>query len=106
MTVFVDDMYLYPMGRFGRMKMSHMVADTIEELHEMADKIGVARKWVQQASMGKGWVHYDVSISARVKAIENGAKTITMRELAMMTMDWKKQRRAIHEAGPGGLEHE
>lgn len=91
MAVYIDDMYLYPMGRFGRMKMSHMVADTIEELHEMADKIGVARKWVQQADLGKGWVHYDVSMSARAKAIEHGAVAITLHELAAMTMAWKRE---------------
>ena len=32
MAVYVDDMYKYPLGQFGRMKMSHMVADTTEEL--------------------------------------------------------------------------
>lgn len=90
MTVYVDDMYLRPMGRLGRMKMSHMVADTLEELNAMADKIGVARKWIQDADMGHGWVHYDVSMQARQKAIEHGAVAITLRELALMTMEWKK----------------
>lgn len=90
MTVYVDDMYKYPMGQFGRMKMSHMVADTVEELLEMADKIGVARKWIQHAEKGKGWVHFDISISARRRAIAAGAKQITLRELALMTMEWKK----------------
>lgn len=43
MTVYVDDMYLYEMGKFGRMKMSHMIADTDEELHSMAKLIGVSK---------------------------------------------------------------
>lgn len=42
--VYVDDMYKYPIGRFGRMKMSHLIADTTDELLEMVDKIGVDRK--------------------------------------------------------------
>jgi hypothetical protein len=42
--VYVDDMYKSPMGQFGRMKMSHMIADTTEELLQMADKIGVKKK--------------------------------------------------------------
>lgn len=91
MAVYVDDMYLYSMGRYGRMKMSHMVADTVEELHDMADKIGVARRWVQHADKGKGWVHYDISMSARKKAVENGAVEISLRELSFMTMQWKKE---------------
>jgi hypothetical protein len=75
MTVYVDDMYRFPLGRFGRMKMSHMIADTESELHAMADKIGLARKWYQGD-------HYDISISLRTRAIQNGAQEITMRELA------------------------
>ena len=27
-TVYVDDMYLYPLGQYRGMKMSHMIADT------------------------------------------------------------------------------
>ena len=77
MTVYVDDMYRYPMGQFRRMKMSHMIADTEEELHEMADKIGVARKWYQGD-------HYDIAIVKRKLAVQFGAKEITLRELAFM----------------------
>lgn len=31
MTVYIDDMHRYPMGQFGRMKMSHMIADNAVE---------------------------------------------------------------------------
>lgn len=92
MAVYVDDMYKSPMGKFGRMKMSHMVADTLDELNAMADKIGIARKWIQQSELGQGWVHYDVALSARTKAIEHGAIPITLRELSMKCMGWKKER--------------
>jgi len=88
-TVYVDNMYLFPMGRFRRMKMSHMIADTTEELMAMADRIGVARKWVQQA--GTPDEHFDVSMGAREKAIEAGAVEISMRELAQKCRD----RRAV-----------
>ena len=77
MTVYVDDMFRYPMGKFHRMKMSHMVADTEDELHAMADKIGVARRWYQGD-------HYDIAMSKRTLALENGAKEISWRELGMM----------------------
>lgn len=79
MTVYVDDMYRVAMGRYGRMKMSHLIADTDEELHKMAAAIGVARKWFQGD-------HYDVCMSARDKAISNGAVPITMRELARIVI--------------------
>ena len=45
MPVYVDNMK----AQFGRMIMCHMVADTDEELHAMAAKIGVQRKWHQKA---------------------------------------------------------
>ena len=81
MAVYVDDMYKSLMGQFGRMKMSHMIADTHEELVEMADKIGVARKWIQQA--GTPDEHFDIAMSARAKAVSAGAIEISMRDLAM-----------------------
>jgi DNA-directed RNA polymerase specialized sigma24 family protein len=34
MTVYVDDMHARPRGRLGRMKMSHMIADTEAEVDD------------------------------------------------------------------------
>ena len=73
------------MGRFRNMKMSHMIADTEEELHAMADKIGLKRKWYQGD-------HYDVSYGLRQKAIEFGAKELTMRELSKKSMELRRER--------------
>lgn len=73
MAVFVDDM----MASFGRMKMCHLIADTDAELHAMAARIGVARKWYQGD-------HYDIALSKRALAITYGAKPITWRDLSLM----------------------
>jgi Protein of unknown function (DUF4031) len=86
-TVYVDDMYLYPLGQFGRMKMSHMMADTTEELLAMADKIGVARRWVQHAGTPKE--HFDIAKSKREEAIALGAIPMTVKELS----EWRIARR-------------
>lgn len=83
MTVYVDDMYLYPMGRFRGMKMSHMIADSEEELHEMADKLGLKRRWYQGD-------HYDVSMGLRRKAIALGAREITWKQLGRMMFTRRK----------------
>lgn len=69
------------MGSYGRMKMCHMVADTVEELHIMADKIGVKRKWFQ----GSKRPHYDICIRKRNLAIRLGAIEVSMRDAVNIT---------------------
>lgn len=93
MTVYVDDMYRHPLGQFGRMKMSHMIADSTEELLAMAERIGVARRWLQKA--GSSYEHFDIALSKRTEAVRAGAVEITMRELAMKC----RERRNIDQAG-------
>lgn len=79
MAVYVDDMYRYPIGRYGRMKMSHMFADRRSELLDMADRIGVAHKWIQYPDSPKR-IHFDVSLSKRKKAVALGAIEVSMRD--------------------------
>lgn len=79
MTVYVDDMHKSAMGRYGRMRMSHMIADTDAELHTMADRIGVARRWFQGD-------HYDIALSKRGLAVAAGAVEITLRQCGAMLM--------------------
>jgi len=79
MSVYVDDMR----ANFGRMVMCHMLADTDEELHAMADRIGVARKWFQGPPKTRN-SHYDIALSKRALAVQFGAKEITWREAGAM----------------------
>lgn len=67
MAVYVDDME----ASYGRMVMCHMLADTTDELLAIADKIGVARKWIQKA--GTHHEHFDIAKSKRALAIKHGA---------------------------------
>lgn len=76
MSVYVDDMR----AQFGRMIMCHMLADTDEELHTMADKIGVARRWHQKA--GTYQSHYDIALTKRALAVANGAVEIDRQGVA------------------------
>lgn len=76
MTVYVDDVR----HSFGRMVMCHLWADTVDELLIMVDTIGVNRKWIQghpTLSFGKhrdaSWVHFDISVSMKRKALAAGA---------------------------------
>ena len=60
------------------MIMSHMVADTLEELHQMAIAIGIDTKWFQNK---KGKPHYDICKTKKAKAIGLGAKVVNDREI-------------------------
>lgn len=68
MSVYVDRCAL----SYGRMLMCHMLADTPDELHAMADRIGVARRWFQEPPKASFW-HYDIAQTKRVLVIAAGA---------------------------------
>lgn len=69
MSVYVDAA-IWP---YGRMTMCHMLADTEEELHAMADRIGVSRRWHQN----QRYSHYDICKSKRKLAVSLGAVEIS-----------------------------
>ena len=79
MAVYVDDMN----AKLGQMIMCHMLADTDEELHAMADKIGVQRKWWQDPKKTAG-SHYDIALSKRALAVKCGAIESTWRQAGAM----------------------
>lgn len=78
MTVYVDNMR----ANYSRMVMCHMIADTDTELHAMAARIGVARRWHQAPPQHDS--HYDIALSKRALAIASGALPITLRQCAFM----------------------
>ncbi|RQU16287.1 DUF4031 domain-containing protein [Burkholderia cenocepacia] len=93
MTVYVDDMYRHEIGKLGRMKMSHLIADTTEELLTMVREIGVNPKWIQHA--GTRDEHFDIAISKRAAAIAAGAVPITYDQCGAMN----KRRKVTSELG-------
>lgn len=82
--IYVDDMR----APFGRLIMCHMIADTEDELHAMAARVGVARRWYQGD-------HYDICLSKRALAVAAGAVEVTQRQLGCMVM----RRRATGQLG-------
>lgn len=86
MAVYVDDMQ----AGYGRMKMCHMIADTDDELHAMAARIGVARRWHQKP--GTPQSHYDICLSKRAIAVQYGAQEITQRETGLIV---RRKREAL-----------
>lgn len=78
MAVYVDQMQ----ANYGRMVMCHMVADTDEELHRMADQIGVSRRWHQKP--GTAHSHYDICKAKRAKALSLGAVEVDRAQLGRL----------------------
>lgn len=68
MAVYVDDVR----HRFGRMIMCHLWADSLEELHEFAGRLGLKREWFQEPPKAS-WHHYDISLGKKAQALKMGA---------------------------------
>ena len=66
MTVYIDEIRQYPK------KWSHMWSDDLDELHAMADRIGLKRSWFQTGNIR--FLHYDVVPSKRALALKHGAE--------------------------------
>lgn len=82
MPVYVDK----ASNPLGRMKMCHMMADTLDELHAMADKIGMKRAWFQN---NPDHPHYDLSQTKRQLAIQSGAIEIDNYQLVELVRKWR-----------------
>lgn len=66
MAVYVDNVRIAWQGK----RWCHLVADSLEELHDFARCLGLKRRWFQhQAS----YPHYDVTVAVREKALAMGA---------------------------------
>lgn len=71
MPVYVDDLRVYPNAWGPFLAGScHMWADTEEELHGMAQQIGLQRSWFQTDGKVR---HYDLTAFKRALAIRKGA---------------------------------
>src|SRR5262249_35277541 len=92
MSVYVDKEEM----AYRRMRMCHMLADTPAELHAMADKIGVARRWYQRDASTP---HYDICKSKRALAIAAGAVEVDRRGMVAVI---KRIRESVLSAPDGG----
>ncbi len=79
-AVYVDDYRITWRGR----EWSHMIADTTEELHAFAARLGLAHRRFHHKPSRPWQDHYDVPEAKRREAIRLGAKPITCREAAHM----------------------
>lgn len=75
-------------ARYRHMIMCHMIADTKEELLDMARKIGVNIKWIQDEDTP--YEHFDICLNKKAIALSLGAKAITLRELGQIIIKRKE----------------
>lgn len=85
MSVYVDELIKWPNAQ-GIFKNGscHLSADTTEELHAFAKKLGLKRSWFQNHKL---LAHYDLVPSKREQAIKLGA-------IAEGAMEGARRRRA------------
>lgn len=81
MTVLVDELRVWPHARHAcfRNGSAHLTADTLEELHAFAARLGLRRSWFQADDRHP---HYDLAPSKHSFALELGAMFVPAREQA------------------------
>jgi len=88
MTVYVDEIVQWPTKiRCFKNGSCHLTADTLEELHAMAQKIGMRREWFQDHPRAP---HYDLTPSKRERALKEGAVFVSRRQQSIRRMKAKK----------------
>ena len=91
MTVYVDDFRVPWRGD----RWSHLIADTAEELHAFAARLGVHRRHFHHKPALPWKDHYDVPEATRRHAIGLGAKPIPTAEAVLIL---RARRRALGRA--------
>jgi len=84
MAVYVDELHNFG-WRLG--PSCHLTADTNEELHAFAARIGLKRSWFQKSTSGP---HYDLTVGKRVQAVAAGALEITDKEAVEKMKSWTR----------------
>jgi len=84
MAVYIDKANI----KYKRMIMCHMIADSYEELHDMAKKIGMKNTWFQKNA---SFPHYDVCLMRKKKALEYGAIEVSRKELVIKMREFRKK---------------
>jgi hypothetical protein len=94
LATYVDALQSYPDAGLRFTEFCHLLADTREELHKLADQLGFPRRFFQDHAWR--W-HYDLPAHLRTEAIKLGAIEISRRDVALLL---RARRAAIRPAEP------
>jgi hypothetical protein len=78
---YVDSVREYPTAGLRHTRFCHLLADTREELHAMADELGVPRRYFQDHPWR--W-HHDLPAHLRTEAVTLGAREIDLHEVGAL----------------------
>ena len=79
MAIYVDEAIWSWRGKMW----CHLLADSLAELHEFADKLGLKREWFQEKAR---FPHYDITDNMRTKAIHIGAISANRSQIAEVAL--------------------
>jgi len=99
-SVYVD--HAFALGDWGRWSGGgHMQADTLDELHAFAARIGMRREWFQSKPGRPENDHYDLTGAARELAIALGATTEDRRAGTRRRQAIRRARRGDRQPSAG-----
>lgn len=85
MAVYVDPiMTCLPNPRWKWDKSCHLIADSLDELHGFAKRLGLRYEWFQRDKANGGsstLPHYDLTVGKRAEAVRIGAIELTREQM-------------------------
>jgi hypothetical protein len=110
MAVYVDDSHIPAQVQNGSRTHDstwcHLFADSQDELHEFAGRLGLKRSYFQPGKGNRSWTwHYDVTAGKRAESVKLGAVEVTWRD-SVRIMREREARLAKPECSLGEPCHE
>ncbi|WMR31055.1 DUF4031 domain-containing protein [Metapseudomonas otitidis] len=90
MTVYVDNARI----KWANRLWCHLVADSLEELHDFAFKLGLKRSWYQGSA---SYPHYDITTSSRLIALSIGAQAGSRAQIISCAKKLKHEQHMISD---------
>jgi hypothetical protein len=78
---YVDTLRSYPDAGLRYTEFCHLLADTRDELHTLAEELGIPRRFFQDHPWR--W-HHDIPTHIRERAVQLGALEVTMHEVGSL----------------------
>lgn len=106
MAVYVDEIRDYT--RVAKMRglrhthWCHLTADTEQELHAFAARLGLRRSWFQKKSERDYRWHYDIVPSKRAQAVRLGAEEVDRRFIGQLMIRRQEERDGVEPAATVG----